>query len=299
MDKQILILEVTEKNFELLNKILSVGGFLCKRILNLEELNDIKHKVHEYGSVVVNSHIGYIDPEKIMKICKVDGDLPIPTIFIDSSMEPNSKILKRCFSHGASEYIKKPFDADEILYRVSHIHTSYMKIKEYKLRVEKLAKLATVDQLSKLTSKMHMQAILKHQINYFNRYKNDTSIIYLSLLNVDKTVGIFGLSQGEKLISHFAKELKSKIRESDALARWEGSEFIVLLSNTDIKSAQELVRKLNLYFSRITFLKQTRIELAFGITHFDKGDEIQTIIERAKVALKQAKKQEYKKVFVA
>jgi len=173
------------------------------------------------------------------------------------------------------------------------------KLREYKLRVDKLGQLATIDQLSKLTSKMHMQAILKHQINYCKRYKTNATVIYLSLININKLIAVFGLEKGEKIIAKFAKNLKSTIRESDVVSRWAGSEFVLLLPNTNAKAGELMVKKLKQKLSNIEIMNNTMPELAFGMTEVVDDDNVEEIISRVQYALKEAKKQTYGKIFLA
>ncbi len=296
--KQILIIELNEQNFDVLDTVLSKAGYVCKAILDEESCKAFELRVDEYDLILVNSHTSYITVDKVMEMSEVENAVKIPVIYIDSSKEHNHKILEECFSAGVSDYIKKPFDSKEIIARVNYHCEQLYKLREYKLRLDKLANLATIDQLSKSTSKMHMQAILRHQINYFNRYKTDTTLIYLSLLNIDKLIGTFGLERGEKVISQFAKELKSCVRESDVLARWAGSDFIILLPNTSATASEHIAKKLKAKLSNVEVMKGTKPELAFGITSFTEDDDVKEVIERAKYALDEAKKQTYGKIHI-
>jgi diguanylate cyclase (GGDEF)-like protein len=297
--KQILIIELNEKNFNVLDAVLSKSGYTCKAVLDAETFKSLELKADDFDAIIVNSHTHYVEVADVMKIAEFDTALNIPVIYMDSAKEHSKHILDECFAAGASDYIKKPFDSKEITARVNYHCEQLYKLREYKLRVDKLANLATIDQLSKLTSKMHMQAILKHQINYFNRYKTDTTLIYLSLLNIDKLIGIFGLEKGEKVISSFAKVLKSSIRESDVLARWAGSDFIILLTNTSITASEFITKKLKAELSNIEVMKGIKPDLAFGITAFEENDDVKEVVERAKYALGEAKKQTYGKIHIA
>jgi diguanylate cyclase (GGDEF)-like protein len=299
INKQILIIELNEQNFNVLDTVLSKAGYSCKAVLDEESFKSLDLKEDEFDLILVNSHTHYATVENVMNISTVGGAVKIPVIYIDSSKEHSRKMLEECFSAGVSDYIKKPFDSKEIVARVHYHCEQLYKLREYKLRVDKLANLATIDQLSKSTSKMHMQAILRHQINYFNRYKTDTTLIYLSLLNIDKLIGTFGLEKGERVISQFAKVLKSSIRESDVLARWAGSDFIILLTNTSISASEYIAKKLKAQLANVEVMKGIKPELAFGITSFTEDDDVKEVIERAKYALKEAKKQTYGKIHIA
>jgi diguanylate cyclase (GGDEF)-like protein len=295
-NKQILIIELNEQNFNVLDSVLSKSGYVCKAILDAKSFHDLKIKEYEYDLVLVNSHVTYVDVTEVVKMAESGVALRTPIIYIDSAKEHDKKMLEKCFSAGVSDYIKKPFDSKEILSRVTFQCEQLYKLREYKLRVDKLANLATIDQLSKLTSKMHMQAILKHQLNYYKRYKADTTLFYLSLLNIDKIIGTFGLEKGEKTISLFAKTLKASIRESDVLARWAGSDFIILLTNTNISKSELIAKKLKTKLVSIEVMKGVKPDLAFGITAFSEGDDVKEVVERAQYALGEAKKQTYGKI---
>ena len=294
--KQILIIELNEQNFNVLDSVLSKAGYVCKAVLDAEKFHDLTLKENEYDLILVNSHVTYVDVTEVVKMAEKGVTLRTPVVYIDSAKEHDKKMLEKCFSAGVSDYIKKPFDSKEILARVAFQCEQLYKLREYKLRVDKLANLATIDQLSKLTSKMHMQAILKHQLNNFKRYKTDTTLFYLSLLSIDKIVGTFGLEKGEKTISLFAKTLKGSIRESDVLARWAGSDFIILLTNTNISKSELIAKKLKTKLVSIEVMKGVKPDLAFGITAFSEGDDVKEIIARAQYALSEAKKQTYGKI---
>ena len=297
--KQILIIELNEKNYNVLETVLSKAGYICKAVLDLQSFESLEFEPDNFDAIVVNTHVQYIDVASVIKIAEFDTGLKIPVIYIDSAKEHSKKTLEECFSAGISDYIKKPFDSKEIVARVNYHCEQLSKLREYKLRVDKLANLATIDQLSKSTSRMHMQAILKHQISYYNRYKNDTTVIYLSLTNIDKLIGTFGLVKGERVISQLAKVLRSSIRESDVLARWAGSDFIILLTNTSITASEHITKKLKAELLNVEVMKGVKPDLAFGITSFTEDDDVKEVIERAKYALKEAKKQTYGKIHIA
>ena len=146
---------------------------------------------------------------------------------------------------------------------------------------------------------MQMHAILKHQIAYFNRYKTDITVVYFSLVNINKIIGMFGLTRGEKIISLFAKELKSLIRASDILARWEGANFLIMLPNTSEKASEAFIKKISHALAKVDSLQELNLEIAFGITSVIENDEVKIVIERAKYALEEAKQQRYGKISIA
>lgn len=285
--KQILILENNQKNFDILDTIFTKEDFECQVVLDKSALDALN--TEDYDLVLVNSHVKYIGIKELTTLIHADFPIKVPILYLDNTKEHDKKNLQECFDNGVCEYFKKPFDKQEILSRVLYHFNQFQKMKEYKLRVDKLGRLATIDQLSKSSSKMHMNAILKHEINNYKRYKVNTSVIYMSLINVDKIVGLFGFEKGERLISMFAKELKKILRESDALARWVGSDFIILLTNADAKISRVIAQKINENLSKIEIIQGTKPIMTFGITQFGEDDDIEELIHRAKYALKETR----------
>ncbi len=291
LEKQILILENNQKNFDTLQSILTKEGFECKAILDAESLKALDVSI--FDIVLVNSHVQYVTVVELSNLIHTDSVIKVPILYLDNAKEHNKQMLQECFNNGICEYFKKPFDRHEILSRILYHFNQYQKMNEYKLRVDKLAHLATVDQLSKSSSKMRMSTIIKHELNNYKRYKVDTSLIYMSLMNVDKTVGLFGFEKGEKLISVFAKELKKILRDSDALSRWVGSDFVILLTNTNAKTSRTIAQKINQNLAKVEILRGTKPIMAFGITELLENDDTEEVIQRAQYALEKAKKQDY------
>jgi diguanylate cyclase (GGDEF)-like protein len=299
INKQILIIELNEQNFNVLESVLKKADYVCQKVLDAESFKALDLKAEEFDLIIVNSHIKDISVSDVMALAESDTTAKLPVIYIDSAKEHSKKMLEECFNAGVSDYIKKPFDSKEIVARVHYHCEQLYKLREYKLRLDKLAHLATIDQLSKSTSKMHMQAILKHEIHNFKRYKKDTTLIYLSLLNIEKLIATFGFEKGEKVIAQFSKALRSTIRESDVLCRWAGSDFVILLTNTSLAASEHIAKKLKNELYNLEVMKGIKPELAFGITSFTEDDDVKEVIERVKYALKEAKKQTYGKIHIA
>jgi diguanylate cyclase (GGDEF)-like protein len=299
--EKILILELNEKNFEVLNSLLIKHEYTPICVIDRNSFMEAAKREEEYDLIIVNAHIQYAsikDVKELSNSHETSSEF-IPIVYIDSAKEHDKTMLEECFSTGVSDYLKKPFDAKEIVARVKHHIEIGKRLREYKLRLDKLANLATIDQLSKSTSKMHMQAILKHELSNYKRYKKDTSLIYLGIINIEKFINTFGLEKGEKHIANFAKFLRLNIRESDVLARWVGAEFLILLTNTNAKTAESVVRKIKVMLANDAKLAKEQIELAFGITQFKSDDTFDEVIERVKYTYSEARKQTYGKLKVA
>ncbi|WP_373070840.1 diguanylate cyclase domain-containing protein [Sulfurimonas sp.] len=294
--KRVLILEINDKNFNSLESILKQEGY--ESIQYRFDVEDFDFNAEDLDVALVNTNIDYINIEQVFTRINLNNVIKVPIVFLDNSQEHDKQVLQKCYENGGSDFIKRPFGSKEIISRLNYHCEQIYKLREYKLRVDKLAHLATVDQMSKLTSKMHMQGILKHQVSNFNRYKSPTSILYIGLESVDRAVSTFGFEYGEKMIQLFSKQLKNLLRDSDAVSRWYGSNFMILLSGTNVKQAEIVAKKLNTSLSTLEIMNDTKPVVAFGITEFTEDDSVEEIEQRAVYALKEAKKKDYGKIFV-
>jgi len=292
--KKILILEVNKKNCESLQTLLKQHEYETVVVYDEETFQQIVIDDNIYTLVLANIAIEYISIEKLKDLLSPY----ISLICVDAIIKSDKVMLKECFDFGADDYLKTPFETEEIIARIKyHINTTE-ELHKNQLRMDKLASLATIDQLSKSTLKMYMQTILYHELSNYKRYKNDTTVIYLGIVSIEKYIATFGLEKGEKMIVAFAKFLRSVIRQSDVLARWAGSEFIILLTHTDMKTSEAVIRKLKLILHSNEHLQHFNIELAFGITSLNEDDTYETLVSRVQDAYKQAKKQTYGKIEV-
>ncbi|WP_297440403.1 diguanylate cyclase [Sulfurimonas sp.] len=295
---KILIIEINQENFDALNNVLKKDDFIGEAVIANEELKKVNFGDGGYSLILVNADVDYVDIEEIVAFANTKYGTKVPIIYIDSAKVHDKKLLSKCFENGGSDYIKNPFDSKELLARINYHFHLFEKIRKCQEGLDQLANFAMVDQLSKLSSKVHIQSILKHQLNNYKRYKTPTSIIYFSVLNIDKIIGKFGLKVGEKLIYKFSQDLKNFIRKSDEVGRWDGADYVVVLTNTNLKAAEILAKKLKIQLGKADMLKGITPDLAFGLTTFRHEDDVQDVMNRVENALHEAVQQEYGKMKV-
>ena len=153
-----------------------------------------------------------------------------------------------------------------------------------------LEKAATTDPLTSLFNRRKFNEIIKHEIEREHRYKGG---LFLILCDIDKFKDIndkYGHNTGDEVLKTFSKTIKTIIRKSDVVARWGGEEFIFLISNSDIGSAQDIADKLRKLVQDTDFKVVDSVTASFGVSFFKESDDEVSLIDRADKALYQAKK---------
>jgi diguanylate cyclase (GGDEF)-like protein len=123
------------------------------------------------------------------------------------------------------------------------------------------------------------------------RYTNDLSVILFDIDHFKSFNDTYGHLKGDEVLMVVAKNTAANIRKSDIIARWGGEEFIVLLPNTPLATAELVAENLRKQISAIKIQGVERaITSSFGVTEFKEGDDHDSIVKRADDALYEAKK---------
>ncbi|EEP61207.1 GGDEF domain-containing protein [Sulfurihydrogenibium yellowstonense] len=119
--------------------------------------------------------------------------------------------------------------------------------------------------------------------------------ITLAMADLDyfkKINDTFGHLTGDEALKHFVNIIKRNLRKSDYVFRIGGEEFLILLPNTELKDAVEIVERIRkdleenpLYFDG----KEIKITASFGLAEVDKNKYINEIIKEADEKLYKAK----------
>jgi diguanylate cyclase (GGDEF)-like protein len=106
---------------------------------------------------------------------------------------------------------------------------------------------------------------------------------------------------GDLVLKEIAATVEHTIRSSDALYRYGGEEFVVVLNDTNITGAQLLAKRIRRNVEKLSIksLKDVRITLSVGVSSMAEQDTPHSLFERADAALYQAKDNGRNQVYTA
>lgn len=102
----------------------------------------------------------------------------------------------------------------------------------------------------------------------------------------------FGHKAGDRVLQLVAREMLERLRSTDFIARYGGEEFVVLLPETSVEDALEVVENLRAHIGRLPFHfsgQPVRVTLSAGLAAFRPGDSETSVFNRADQALYEAK----------
>lgn len=166
-------------------------------------------------------------------------------------------------------------------------------ITERKEMEAELRRLATTDTLTGVDNRRSFMEKAEHEISRAQRYENPFAMIMVDIDFFKSINDKYGHQTGDLVLQKMAQAIKSALRESDIFGRIGGEEFLIVLIETDRKTALltgERIRSCIETLSINTEKETIHITVSIGLTFFKEGDDISTICKRSDEALYAAKK---------
>lgn len=103
---------------------------------------------------------------------------------------------------------------------------------------------ARTDSLTGLSNRRAMQELGPKEMKRAHRSGAPVSVIVCDLDHFKSVNDHYGHEVGDETLATVAKVLSSALRETDAIGRWGGEEFIVILAETDAPIAVEVAERM-------------------------------------------------------
>lgn len=172
--------------------------------------------------------------------------------------------------------------------------------RELKEANEKLSEMVNVDAL---TGAYNRRYILKYLEDEIIRAKEDRTSLSLIMLDVDHFKHVndeFGHSMGDHVLKSIVDLLMhemNKANEGEALCRWGGEEFIIVLPNKNNEEAVNFAEKLRSSLCNNTIDGVGTITASFGVSSIiSKNDDSNILIKKADDFMYRAKQEGRNKV---
>ena len=154
-----------------------------------------------------------------------------------------------------------------------------------------LAILSSTDALTGLSNRLSIENLLESEIVRKKRYKQSLSILLLDIDDFKAVNDIHGHLEGDNVLSHLAKILRSTTRETDLIGRWGGEEFLIILPETNAAMAFRLAEKLRTAIAAEPFATVDHVTASFGLAEAKDEQSLRQLLQVADSALYQAKEQ--------
>ena len=234
-----------------------------------------------------------IDGFKFLSMMKSRPELQdTPVIMLTGMNDRDLKI--KGLEQGASDYITKPFDPEELVARVK-VHLKVKNLQDDLKRTnELLLELSNTDHLTGLFNRRYLMDALDKEVQRSSRKGGNLSLLILDIDHFKNVNDTYGHLQGDAVLQKVALQLQKELRNYDIAARYGGEEFIAVLPDATLKEASFVADRIRASIQAAKFngaLAQLNLTVSLGVALYstEDGTTVDKFIKRADDALYRAK----------
>ena len=157
---------------------------------------------------------------------------------------------------------------------------------------QKLRVIAIHDQLTGLYNRHFMVDQIERQRELFVRHGNICSLVLFDIDFFKQINDRYGHVVGDDVLVAFSRRVEGLLRQGDALGRYGGEEFVLLLPMTDLKAALQLAERIRGALAGSPLILQPEevtVTASFGVARIEPGEDADGWLLRADQALYRAK----------
>ena len=182
------------------------------------------------------------------------------------------------------------FQASEEIRRVSE--TLSVRIEELETERALTLHLARTDSLTGLLNRGAFVAALTDRLERAQLSGEGVTLFVIDLDRFKNLNDSLGHHAGDIALKSLAERTQASLRPGDMVARYGGEEFVLMLPNTPLDEAQQVLVRLQRSLSSALFNhegKDVFVTFSAGVTLYRPGETLETALDRADVALYEAK----------
>ncbi|MEE6142886.1 GGDEF domain-containing protein [Bacillus cereus] len=207
--------------------------------------------------------------------------------WLDDTLSSGRRIKMSNYEGAVSTFLLRATPLPEDLSRFIVKCTEITELDEIYQEQERLA---MIDSLTEIYNRLKFQQILEVEWEKVVRNDEKIAIILFDIDNFKTVNDTYGHDFGDLALIQLAELMKSKVEQQHVFARWGGEEFIILVTNTVEKEAFQVAESLRFFIETKQFTGISKLTASFGVALYEQGTTREELMQRADIALYEAKK---------
>jgi len=133
----------------------------------------------------------------------------------------------------------------------SKLNTAEGRLQEQAVEIEAHMSRSLTDALTGLPNRREFNERLEERMGAWNRRRDVFSLLLLDVDHFKKLNDRYGHLAGDQVLSTIGRALRGSIRREDAVARFGGEEFAILLPSTSLEDAVQAAQKVREAVARV------------------------------------------------
>lgn len=289
---KILIVDDTPDNIKLMEFCLDdEDDFELYSAGDGEEGLRVAKEIHP-DTILLDVMMPIMDGMEVCRQLRADPELSQVPVILVTAMADEDDVV-RGLNAGADDYVTKPFNARVVAARTRAAVQRYKMVAENRRLMIELELAARKDPLTNLLNRRTFFELFHHDLMRSARDGADCACVMLDVDHFKSINDTHGHLAGDQALILIAEALTETARESDAVGRYGGEEFVVLLPNTPEDGGMVWAERARLAIESIDFHwegKPVSLTASFGVSKvLPQERDVQAIINRADMALFDAK----------
>ncbi len=214
------------------------------------------------------------------KISKADNLTDLSHL-LDDIMQ-DTRIIQASALRSHEELLSTKQQADDAEARIRQLEQELMQVSE----------LVREDQLTGALNRRGLDEAIDRELKRADRNNAPLSVALLDIDNFKKLNDTLGHQAGDRALTHLTKVIKESLRPTDAVGRYGGEEFIIILPDTELASAVEAIQRLQRDLTKKFFLhnnERVLVTFSAGVALCGENEDQVDLVGRADKAMYQAK----------
>jgi diguanylate cyclase (GGDEF)-like protein/PAS domain S-box-containing protein len=227
------------------------------------------------------------------ELCK--NGCPLTSTIENGSLQEADVYLHHADGHRIPVRVRTSPIKDENGQIVGAVETFSNNVDLFKARykIRSLEQTIILDPLTQVGNRLYGEIRLKSALLEFQETKSPFGLLFIDIDNFKHINDTHGHEMGDRVLHVIANTMRANLNQADAIIRWGGEEFLILVDVPVVTFLKEIAEKLRNLVERSHLQvadAEIGVTVSIGATLAQVGDTPETIVARADQLMYRGKK---------